>query len=271
MSKKVKIGSVEVGGSAPLALIAGPCVLEDRNTVIGIARYLSRWAQKDGVPFIFKASYDKANRSSYQSFRGPGLSRGLEMLKEVREKFGVPVLTDVHSESEVPLVAGAVDVLQIPAFLCRQTDLLLAAGHSGRVVNIKKGQFLSAAEMANAVEKVLSTGNRRILVTERGNSFGYNDLVMDMRNMIRLTATGCPVVADATHGVQRPGGAGVRSSGESRMAPVLARAAVAAGCDAVFLECHKDPKRSLSDSDTVLSLSAVRKLYGVLRKIDEVI
>ncbi len=270
MSRRVKIGSIQVGGSAPLALIAGPCVLEERSTVVGIARYLSRWAEKEGVPFIFKASYDKANRSSHKSFRGPGLSRGLEMLKEVREKFGVPVLTDIHNESEAPLAAAVADVLQIPAFLCRQTDLLLAAGHSGRVVNIKKGQFLSAAEMENAVEKVSSTGNRRILITERGNSFGYNDLVMDMRNMIRLAETGYPVVADATHGVQHPGGAGKSSSGESRMAPVLARAAVAAGCDAVFLECHKEPGKSLSDRDTVLPLAAVPRLYSVLRKIDEV-
>jgi 2-dehydro-3-deoxyphosphooctonate aldolase (KDO 8-P synthase) len=270
MSSRIKAGSVEIGGNTPLALIAGPCVIESRKECLKIAGSLAKWAREESVPFIFKASYDKANRSSVKSFRGPGLTKGLEILQEVRDRYGVPVLTDVHNEGEAALVRDSVDIIQIPAFLCRQTDLLLAAGQTMKPVNVKKGQFLSAAEMTNVIEKITSTGNNRILLTERGNCFGYNELVMDMRNIARLSALKYPVVVDATHGVQRPGAAGSRSSGESNMAPVLARAGVAAGCDAVFLECHSAPKRSMSDPDTSLSLTRVKKLYEVLRKIHEV-
>lgn len=271
MARSVKIGKAVFGGRGAPGLIAGPCVIENRQGCIRIASRLARWALANDVPFVFKASYDKANRSSVDSFRGPGMSKGLEILREIKEKFGVPVLTDVHSQADIPLVAEIADAIQIPAFLCRQTDLVFSAGQSGKPVNVKKGQFLSAHDMANVVNKLEHARNRRILITERGNCFGYNDLVVDMRNISRLSEMGYPVIIDATHGVQKPGGAGSRSSGEAALAPLIARAGVAAGCDGVFLECHTDPSRSMSDRDTVLPVNKVIRLYEVLRKIHEVV
>lgn len=270
MPRTVNIGGVKVGGKNPLALIAGPCVIESRKSCLDLAGRLVKLAGEEGIPLIFKASYDKANRSSHRSYRGPGLAGGLEILAEVREKYGVPVLTDVHSEAEVGPVAGVVDVLQIPAFLCRQTDLVLAAGESGKPVNIKKGQFLAPLDVVNVVDKVESTGNRKIMITERGACFGYNNLVADMRSLPILREMGYPVVFDATHSVQRPGGEGDRSGGDSKWVACLARAAVAAGCDAIFVETYVSPENALSDKDNAIAFSTLRKLWQTLRMIDEI-
>ncbi|MBU4200877.1 MAG: 3-deoxy-8-phosphooctulonate synthase [Verrucomicrobia bacterium] len=271
MVRTVAIGGIKIGGRHPLALIAGPCVIESRRQCLDVAGRLVRLAAAEQIPLIFKASYDKANRTSRESFRGPGLSRGLDILAEVKERYGVPILTDVHSETEVPLAARVADILQCPAFLCRQTDLILALGHSGKPVNIKKGQFLAPGDVRAILAKVESTGNRNILVTERGTTLGYHNLVADMRSLPWMRAFGYPVVFDATHSVQLPGGAGNRSGGDARMAIVLARAAVAAGCDAVFLETHVNPARALSDKDTMLPLAQLRALWRMLRRIDAVV
>ncbi len=268
-SRVVRIGEIEIGGDRPLAVIAGPCVIESADGCLGIAERLAAVTRSLRFPFVFKASFDKANRSSVSSYRGPGLEAGLEILARVRREIGVPVLTDIHLPEQAPAAAEVVDILQIPAFLCRQTDLLLAAGATGRAVNIKKGQFLAPWDLGGAVEKVVSTGNRRILLTERGVSFGYNRLVVDMRSLPILRETGYPVVFDATHSVQEPGGLGDRSGGESRFAPVLARAAVAAGCDAVFLEVHPDPSSALSDGPNMIPLSDLPRLLEVLRRIHD--
>jgi len=270
-TKPVRIGSLTVGGSAGLVLIAGPCVIESRKDFLNLAGRLSRLANRARIPLILKASYDKANRTSHRSFRGPGLSRGLEILAEAKERFGLPVLTDVHSDTEVPLVAKVADVLQIPAFLCRQTDLVLAAGESGRVVNIKKGQFLAPWDVRHIVAKVESTGNRRILITERGASFGYNNLVADMRSLLVMREYGYPVIFDATHSVQLPGGAGDRSGGDARWAPHLARAAVATGCDGVFLETHLHPEAALSDKENALPFRRLAGLWKQLNAIDRLV
>lgn len=271
MTQAVKIGQVTIGGAAPLALIAGPCVIESRRQCLDLARRLARLAAEEKIPLIFKASYDKANRTSHESFRGPGLSRGLAILAEVKERFGLPVLTDVHSETEVPLAAAVADCLQCPAFLCRQTDLVLALGACGRPVNIKKGQFLAPGDIRHVIAKLESAGSRKIVVTERGACFGYNNLVADMRSLPLMRAFGYPVVFDATHSVQAPGGAGGRSGGDARLAPCLARAAVAAGCDGVFVETHLDPARALSDRDTMIPFGRLRDLWRVLRRIDETV
>jgi 2-dehydro-3-deoxyphosphooctonate aldolase (KDO 8-P synthase) len=220
---------------------------------------------------VFKASYDKANRTSHTAFRGPGIEEGLRILAEVRERFGVPILTDVHTAEEVVAAARVVDVLQIPAFLCRQTDLILAAAATGKVVNIKKGQFLAPWDMRPVVAKIESAGNRRILLTERGASFGYNNLVADMRSLLVLRETGYPVVFDATHSVQRPGGAGTSSGGDGRWAPALARAAVATGCDGVFIETHVEPEKALSDKDNAIAFSRMGGLWNALRRIDAIV
>jgi 2-dehydro-3-deoxyphosphooctonate aldolase (KDO 8-P synthase) len=252
-------------------LIAGPCVIEGRRPCLEIARRLAELAAKERIPLIFKASYDKANRSALGSYRGPGMGAGLEILAEVKERFGLPVLTDVHSEAEVGPVARVADVIQIPAFLCRQTDLVVAVGESGRVVNVKKGQFLAPWDMGNVIAKIESTGNRNILLTERGVSFGYNNLVADMRSLLIMRETGYPVVFDATHSVQKPGAAGTSSGGDGRWAPALARAAVATGCDGVFVETHIHPKEALSDSANSIPFKAIRDLWRTLRKIDDVV
>jgi len=259
----VTIGSVRIGGPA-LALIAGPCVIEDERLCLRVAETLRELTERLRIPFIFKASYDKANRSSGRSFRGLGLKKGLEILAKVKERVGVPVLTDVHSVEEVAAAAKVCDVLQVPAFLCRQTDLLVAVAKSGCVANVKKGQFLAPGDMRNVVEKVESVGCRRLLLTERGTTFGYNNLVADMRSLPIMRSFGYPVIFDATHSVQAPGGAGDRSGGDARFAPVLARAAVAAGCDGVFVETHPDPSAALSDGPNMISLRAMR---GVLESL----
>lgn len=231
MARTITVADVKIGGKNPLALIAGPCVIESRRQSLELAGRLARLAQEEKIPLIFKASYDKANRTSHESFRGPGLSRGLDILAEIKARHKLPILVDVHAETEVPLAAPVADILQCPAFLCRQTDLILALGHSGKPVNIKKGQFLAPADVRMILAKLESTGNRRLLITERGTSFGYHNLVADMRSLPLMRAWGYPVIFDATHSVQLPGGAGSRSGGDARLAIVLARAAVAAGCE----------------------------------------
>lgn len=259
----VTIGAVRVGGPT-LALIAGPCVIESERLCLRIAETLREVTGRLRMPFIFKASYDKANRSSVRSFRGLGMAAGLKVLAKVKASVGVPVLTDVHSVEDVAATAEVCDVLQVPAFLCRQTDLLLAVARSGRVANVKKGQFLAPGDMKNVVEKMESAGCRRLLLTERGTTFGYNNLVVDMRSLPIMRSFGYPVIFDATHSVQAPGGAGDRSGGDARFAPVLARAAVAAGCDGVFVETHPDPSAALSDGSNMIPLRAMR---GVLESL----
>lgn len=271
MTKTIMIGSVGIGGRKPLALIAGPCVIESRAACLKLAGRLARLAREERIPLIFKASYDKANRSSGSAYRGPGLERGLEILAEVKQRYGLPILTDVHAVHEVGPVAAVADVLQIPAFLCRQTDLVVAAGETGKPVNIKKGQFLAPWDIRNVIEKIEKTGNSAILLTERGVSFGYNNLVADFRSLLIMRETGYPVVFDATHSVQKPGGAGDRSGGDGRWAPHLACAAVAAGCDGIFLETHLNPEEALSDKDNAVPFSALRKLWRMLRSIDEIV
>ncbi len=260
-----------IGEGHPLAVIAGPCVIESLELCREVAAEAKAVCAELGLPYIFKASFDKANRTSSGSFRGGGLDTGLEVLAAIKAEFGVPVLTDVHETWQIAPVAEVVDVLQIPAFLSRQTDLLLAAGESGRVVNVKKGQFLAPWDMKNVVEKITGTGNKNLLLTERGASFGYNTLVVDMRSLPIMRALGCPVVFDATHSVQQPGGQGTTSGGQREFIPTLLRAAVAAGVDALFLEVHPQPERALSDAATMLPLSQLRALLTTAKAIDGVI
>jgi len=270
VSRGVRVGPVTIGGGAPLALIAGPCVIESRDAALRHAERLKALAERAGVALVYKSSFDKANRTAIASFRGVGMDEGLAILAEVRRETGLPVLTDVHEKDQIAAVAGAVDVLQTPAFLCRQTDFIVAVAAAGKPVNLKKGQFLSPAEMARVVEKARSTGNDALLVTERGFAFGYHNLVSDMRALPVLAETGCPVVFDATHSVQQPGGLGTASGGERRFVAPLARAAVAAGVDAVFMEVHEDPSRALSDGATSLALADLPALLGALAAIDRV-
>jgi len=243
----VAVGPVRIGGGSPLALIGGPCAIENEKHAIMTAERLAAIAADRRVPFIYKSSYDKANRSSVEGYRGPGLREGLRILRRVRESVGVPVLSDVHDVSEVEPAAEVLDVLQIPAFLARQTDLVLAAARTGKPVNVKKPQFVAPEDMEQVVGKARSTGNEAILLTERGTTFGYHNLVVDMRGLLRMREFGCPVVFDATHSVQLPGARGDRSGGERRFVPALARAAVAVGVDALFMEMHEDPDRTLAD------------------------
>jgi len=252
-----------------LALIAGPCVIENERLCFQIAASLKKTCARLGIAFVFKASYDKANRTSARSFRGPGAEAGLAILDRVRREVGVPVLTDVHTVEETRLAAEAVDILQIPAFLCRQTDLIEAAARTGRILNLKKGQFLSPNEMGQVVEKARNAGARRVLVTERGTTFGYNNLVADMRAIPILRRFKCPVIFDATHSVQLPGGGGDRSSGQREFAPVLARAAVAAGADGVFIETHPRPDKALSDGPNMIPLADMPALLRALVRIFE--
>jgi 2-dehydro-3-deoxyphosphooctonate aldolase (KDO 8-P synthase) len=250
-----------------LFLIAGPCVIEDEHLCLAVARKMKRTCGALGMPYIFKASFDKANRSSGRSFRGPGLGEGLEILRRVRDAVGVPVLTDVHTEAQALAAAEVCDVLQIPAFLCRQTDLVLAAASTGRIVNVKKGQFLAPHDMGNVVAKAAETSNRRLLVTERGTSFGYNNLVADMRALPILAGIGYPVVFDATHSVQLPGGRGDSSGGQREFAPVLARCAVAAGANGLFIETHPDPDAAPSDGPNMIPLSEMPRLLASLVRL----
>jgi len=266
--RKVNVGGIKVGGGEPFVLIAGPCVIESEKLARKVAASLKELTTELGIPLIFKSSYDKANRTSVQSFRGPGLDKGLKILKGIREEFDVPVLSDVHRFEEIVKASEVLDVAQIPAFLCRQTDFVLELARHARVVNIKKGQFLAPWDVENVVQKVQSTGNRNILITERGASFGYNNLVSDMRSIPILRQLGYPVVFDATHSVQLPGGAGKASGGERAMAFYLARAAVAVGVDALFMEVHPDPDRALCDGPNTLALDSLRDLLTTLKGID---
>lgn len=250
-----------------LTLIAGPCVIETEHLCLRIAAELRETCRKLGINYVFKASFDKANRTSARSFRGPGLEAGLEVLAKVRSEFGIPVLTDIHTEGQAAVVGEVVDILQIPAFLCRQTDLIEAAVATGQIVNVKKGQFLSPAEMAQVVDKARSAGGKKILVTERGSSFGYNNLVADMRSIPIMKRLGCPVIFDATHSVQLPGGGGDRSSGQREFAPVLARAALAAGASGIFIETHPRPDRALSDGPNMIPLIDMPALLRGLVKV----
>jgi len=252
-----------------LILIAGPCVVENEKLCLQVANALVQTCQKLGMTYIFKASYDKANRTSSRSFRGPGLAAGLKVLARVRAEFAVPVLTDVHTESQVDAAAEAVDILQIPAFLCRQTDLIAAAVRTGKIVNLKKGQFLSPMEMGQVVRKAKEAGGSRLLLTERGTTFGYNNLVADMRSIPMLRGFGFPVIFDATHSVQLPGGGGDKSSGQREFAPVLARCAVAAGANGIFIETHPNPDKALSDGPNMIPLAEMPKLLSGLVRIQE--
>jgi 2-dehydro-3-deoxyphosphooctonate aldolase (KDO 8-P synthase) len=264
----MKLCGFEAGPDQPFFLIAGPCVIESEALVLDIAGRLRELTRELGIPYIFKASFDKANRSSKGSFRGPGIEQGLRILSEVRRQIGVPVLTDVHEDTPLAEVAAIVDVLQTPAFLCRQTNFILGVASQGKPVNIKKGQFLSPWEMRNVVEKARSTGNEAILVCERGFSFGYNNLVADMRSLAVMRETGCPVVFDATHSVQLPGGQGLASGGQREFVPVLARAAIAAGVAGVFMETHPDPSKALSDGPNAWPLGRMGALLTVMKEID---
>ncbi|MFV0333623.1 MAG: 3-deoxy-8-phosphooctulonate synthase [Tropicimonas sp.] len=266
----VTIGDLVIGNEQPLTVIAGPCQLETLDHALMIASTLAAACAEAGLGFVFKASFDKANRTSLGGRRGPGMEAGLEMLAEVRRRCGCPVLTDVHSPAQCAPAAEAVDILQIPAFLCRQTDLLIAAGETGAAVNIKKGQFLAPWDMENVVDKVTSTGNRRILLTERGSSFGYNTLVADMRSLPQMARTGFPVVMDATHAVQQPGGLGGASGGQREFAPVMARAATALGIAAVFIETHEAPDTAPSDGPNMIPLEEMAELLGLLASLDRV-
>ncbi|OGP54160.1 MAG: 3-deoxy-8-phosphooctulonate synthase [Deltaproteobacteria bacterium RBG_13_52_11] len=270
MSRGIRIGGIIVGGGAPLVLIAGPCVIEGEEFTLTVAKGLQEICRNLPIPLIFKASYDKANRTSISSNRGPGLVEGLRILQQVKKEVGLPILSDVHSVSEVPRAAEVLDVIQIPAFLCRQTDLLVEAGRTGRPINVKKGQFLAPWDMAHVVEKITSTGNEQILLTERGTSFGYNNLVSDIKALPIMRGLGYPVIYDATHSVQLPGGAGKASGGNKEFIPHLARAAVGAGVDGVFLEVHPNPEQALSDGANSLKLDALFPLLKQLRAIDRI-
>ncbi len=268
-SPPVTVGSYTVGGGAPLLWICGPCVIESRDQVLRVAEALRRLAERWQLPLVFKSSFDKANRSSRDSFRGVGLEAGLHALAAVREATGLPVTTDVHEPGQAAAVAEVCDILQVPAFLCRQTDLLEACGRTGRVVNVKKGQFMAPWDMANVVRKLHAVGNRRVLLTERGTTFGYGWLVNDMRAIGWMQQCGAPVIFDATHSVQKPGALGDRSGGDRSMVPLLARAAVAAGCDGLFLETHPDPDHAPSDGPNMIPLDQLAELIPVCLRLRE--
>ena len=263
-----KVGNaVTVGSGKPLTLIAGPCVIENRDLVFEVAEGVNAVCKKLGVQYIFKASFDKANRTSASTFRGPGVTAGLAVLQEVKDKLGLPVLTDIHESSHVEQVAEVVDVLQIPAFLCRQTDLLMAAAATGKAINVKKGQFLSPQEMSQVAQKLRTAGVENLMLTERGNSFGYNTLVVDFRSLPQLQSFGCPVIFDATHSVQQPGGQGGTSGGQREYVAPLARAAVAVGVDGLFMEIHPNPDKALSDGPNMLPLHRLEPLLKQLLAI----
>lgn len=267
MGNKIKIGELVIDADGPFFLVSGPCVIEDEAKTLEIAHFLRQTSGELGLPVIFKTSYDKANRTSLASYRGPGIRKGLEIIRKVKEETGLPVLSDVHDTGEIEQVTGVLDVIQIPAFLCRQTDLLIAAARTGIPINIKKGQFLSPYDIGPAIEKVASTGNHSIMVTERGSSFGYNNLVVDIRSIAIMKRFGFPVVFDATHSVQLPGGEGTRSGGQREFVSYLSRAAVAAGADGVFIEIHADPDSALCDGPNSLPLDEVRPLLNTLKEI----
>jgi 2-dehydro-3-deoxyphosphooctonate aldolase (KDO 8-P synthase) len=267
----VRVGNIRIGGGNPLVLIAGPCVVESRKSLLATAERIVRIAERRRIPVIFKSSYKKANRTSVRSFSSIGMDEALAILAEVRKRFDIPILTDIHTAEEAAQAAEVVDILQIPAFLCRQTELLQAAGKTGKVVNIKKGQFLAPEDMRLAAEKVSSTGNRKILLTERGTTFGYHNLVVDMRSLAIMRRSGFPVVLDVTHSVQLPGGESTRSGGQPEFIFPIARAGVAAGCDAIFVETHPNPPKALSDAASQLKLDLLDELVKQVTAIDAVV
>ena len=271
MNSIVKIEDISIGQNAPLALIMGPCVVEDYETTFEIASFLKELTKKLDIPFIFKASYDKANRTSINSFRGPGIMDGLRILNDIKEKLNIMILSDVHNIGEIADAAQVLDVIQIPAFLCRQTDFILEVSKAEKPVNIKKGQFLAPWDIVNVVEKVRSTGNYRVLITERGAMFGYNNLVADFRSIKIMQDTAGPVIFDATHSVQLPGGAGASSGGQREFAPLLAKAAVAAGADGIFMEVHKNPDKALCDGPNSLRLDGLEELLICLKAIKKAV
>lgn len=268
---KVKVGSFSIGGNEPLVLLAGPCALESLDRCLYIGRTIKEICGRLGVPYVFKASFDKANRSSFHSFRGPGMEKGIEMLGKIKEELQVPIVTDIHETYQAEPVAKVADILQIPAFLCRQTDLLYAAARTGRVVNVKKGQFLSPTDMRNVVDKLHESGSEKILLTERGASFGYNNLVVDMRSFPIMRSFGYPVIFDGTHSVQLPGGAGTKSSGNREYVEYLVRAAVGVGVDGLFLEVHDNPEEALSDGPNMLYLDKLEDLLKDALAIHEIV
>ncbi len=268
-SKSVKVGPVTFSNDHPFVLIAGPCQIESREHAMDIAAELVSITQDLGIPLVYKSSYDKANRSSVSGQRGVGIDNGLAILAEVREKFGCPVITDIHERQQAAKAAEAVDILQIPAYLCRQTDLLLAAGETGKAINVKKGQFLAPWDMANVAEKIAATGNSNILLCERGTTFGYNTLVTDFRGLPKMAETGYPIVFDATHSVQQPGGQGASSGGQREYAPVLARAALAVGCASVFIETHDNPDAAPSDGPNMIPIDQIKAMLARLKAFDD--
>ena len=271
ITRSIAAGPLSIGGQNPLALIAGPCVIESEKIAIEIAEKLKRITTDLHVPFIFKASYDKANRTSIKSFRGPGLNDGLKILQKIKTELDLPVLSDVHKEEEIDPAAEVLDILQIPAFLCRQTDLLVKAAQTGKPINVKKGQFLAPWDIKNVVVKLEESGNINILLTERGATFGYNNLVVDMRSLVLMREHGYPVIFDATHSLQQPGGQGTTSGGQSEMVPDLARGAVAVGCDALFMEIHTDPSKALSDGPNMLQIDLLPELLEQLVTLNQVV
>lgn len=273
MVRKIKLNKDIIFGDkeAPFVLLAGPCVLEELDRALKIAEKIKEITEKLGIPYVFKASYDKANRSSIKSYRGPGLEKGLEILTEIKEKFKVPIISDIHTSRQARIAGEILDIVQVPAFLSRQTDLVMAAGETGKIVNVKKGQFLAPWDIDHVVKKIETTGNKKILLTERGVSFGYNNLVVDMKSLPRLRKTGYPVVFDATHSVQLPGGAGDKSGGEREYVPYLTRAAMGVGIDALFLEVHDQPEEALSDGANMVPLSELENLLQQALKIDKVV
>lgn len=270
-TKEVLIGDVRIGADDPLILIAGPCSIESASNAMRHARALKDITGRLGIPFVYKASYDKANRTSIDSFRGPGLKKGLKILKDIKEKLGVPILSDVHCRADVKEAARVLDIIQIPAFLSRQTDLILAAADTGKAVNIKKGQFLAPWDMRHIVKKIESTGNKNIVLTERGVSFGYNNLVSDFRSVLIMKDLGYPVVYDATHSVQMPGGLGDKSGGEKRFIPYLSMAAVACGVNGIFVEVHENPDKALSDGPNMVKLNDLEDMLMKLKRIERVV
>jgi 2-dehydro-3-deoxyphosphooctonate aldolase (KDO 8-P synthase) len=269
--KEIKIGNVSIGGNSPLLLIAGPCVIENETATLKAAERLIEITSKAGMQLVFKASYDKANRTSVTSFRGPGMKEGLRILAKVKEKFGLPLLSDIHGIDQIDEAAAVLDILQIPAFLCRQTDLVVAAAKSGKVLNIKKGQFLAPWDMKNVIGKAVDSGNDNLILTERGVSFGYNNLVSDMRSLPIMRGMGYPVVFDATHSVQLPGGQGGSSGGQREFVEYLGRAAVATGIDGIFMEVHENPDKALCDGPNSVKLDNLAELLKKLRAIDSIV
>ena len=270
-TKPIQIGAVKIGGKHPIALIAGPCVIESERGAMTIAEKLKRITDDAGIPFIFKSSYDKANRSSIDSFRGPGLNKGLAIMGKIKRELNIPLLSDIHTEKEIAPASEVLDVLQIPALLCRQTDLLVKAAKTGRPVNVKKGQFMAPWDMKNVVDKLAKSGCRKILLTERGFMFGYNNLVVDMRSLVLMRNFGYPVVFDATHSLQLPGGKGDRSDGQRELIPDIVRGAVAVGCDTLFMEIHPNPDKAKSDGPNMLKLSQLPMLLKQVKALDRAV